>query len=43
MNIKNDNKSKKNETDNQTFEQFADGFLKELLNRVNEAKKILST
>jgi len=32
----------KNETDDQTFEQFADGFLKELLNRVNEAKKILS-
>ncbi len=33
----------KNETGDQTFEQFADGFLKELLNRVNEAKKILST
>ena len=33
----------KNETDDQTFEQFADGFLKELLNKVNEAKKILTT
>jgi hypothetical protein len=29
----------KNKTDNQTFDQFADDFLKELLNRVNEAKK----
>jgi len=33
----------KNKTDNQTFDQFADNFLKELLNRVNEAKKILTT
>jgi len=33
----------KNKTDNQTFDQFADDFLKELLNRVNEAKKILTT
>ena len=33
----------KNKTDNQTFDQFADDFLRELLNRVNEAKKILTT
>ena len=33
----------KNKTDNQTFDQFADDFLKELLNRVTEAKKILTT
>jgi hypothetical protein len=33
----------KNKNDNQTFDQFADGFLKELLNKVNEAKKILTT
>ena len=35
--------AQKNTTDNQTFDQFADDFLKELLNRVNEAKKILTT
>lgn len=29
--------------DNQTFEQFAGDFLKELLSKVNEAKKILTT
>ncbi len=28
---------------NQTFERFADEFLKELLDRVSEAKKILNT
>ena len=33
----------KNKIDDQTFEQFADVFLKELLGRVNEAKKILIT
>lgn len=33
----------KNKTDNQTFDQFADDFLKELLNSVNEARKILTT
>lgn len=33
----------KNKNDNQTFDQFADSFLKELLNKVNEAKKILTT
>lgn len=29
--------------DNQTFDQFAGDFLKELLSKVNEAKKILTT
>ena len=29
--------------ENQTFEQFAGNFLKELLSKVNEAKKILTT
>ena len=33
----------KNKTDNQTFDQFAANFLKELLSKVNEAKKILTT
>ena len=33
----------KNKNDNQTFDQFASDFLKELLNRVSEAKKILTT
>jgi hypothetical protein len=32
-----------NKNDNQTFDQFASDFLKELLNRVNEAKKILTS
>lgn len=33
----------KTKTDNQTFDQFAGDFLKELLNKVNEAKKVLTT
>jgi hypothetical protein len=33
----------KNKTDSQTFDQFAGDFLKELLSKVNEAKKILTT
>ena len=33
----------KTKSDNQTFDQFASDFLKELLSRVNEAKKILTT
>ena len=32
-----------NKTDNQTFDQFAGDFLKELLGKVSEAKKILTT
>lgn len=32
-----------NKNDNQTFDQFAGDFLKELLSKVNEAKKILTT
>ncbi len=35
--------NQKNKNDIQTFEQFASDFLKELLNRVNEAKKILTS
>jgi hypothetical protein len=35
--------TQKKKTDNQTFDQFAGDFLKELLNKVNEAKKILTT
>ena len=33
----------KNKSENQTFDQFAGDFIKELLNKVNEAKKILTT
>ena len=33
----------KNKTENQTFDQFAGDFLKELLDKVNHAKKILTT
>ena len=33
----------KDKTDNQTFDQFAADFLKELLSKVNESKKILTT
>ncbi|MEX2060639.1 MAG: hypothetical protein WD966_06250, partial [Nitrosopumilaceae archaeon] len=40
---KNRQEIQKNKTDNQSFEQFADNFLKELLNRIKEAKKILTT
>ena len=32
-----------NKTDNQTFDQFAGDFLKDLLSKVSEAKKILTT
>lgn len=35
--------NQKNKNDSQTFDQFASDFLKELLNRVNEAKKILTS
>jgi hypothetical protein len=35
--------AQKSKTDNQTFDQFAGEFLKELLSKVNEAKKILTT
>lgn len=35
--------NQKNKNVNQTFDQFASEFLKELLSRVNEAKKILTS
>ena len=35
--------TQENKTDNQTFDQFAGDFLKELLSKVNEAKKILTS
>lgn len=35
--------NQKNKNVNQTFDQFASDFLKELLSRVNEAKKILTS
>ncbi len=34
---------KETKNDSQTFERFADEFLKELLEKVKEAKKILTT
>ena len=34
---------KESKNDSQTFERFADEFLKELLEKVNEVKKILTT
>ena len=34
---------KETKNDSQTFERFADEFIKELLEKVNEAKKILTT
>jgi len=39
---KNRQEIQENKNNQQTFEQFADDFLKELLNRVNEVKKILT-
>ena len=39
---KNRQEIQENKNDQQTFEQFADDFLKELLNRVNEVRKILT-